>query len=246
MLSYNDVLAELQDYMLSNENIERSLKMKMVNEKIVVKEPRTSFQPAKKPDLCIPNQEDSLFWCYYIIKNGDSKYEMLNNRNLLTTKQIKIDLVSKIRENKQIVKTYKFDTITSLESNLANDNNISIKTIMTLCAIENINLVFISRKTYFEFLNNDSDNIYIIRELESQSKYTKKYGYEIANNDTLNEIRATMYKVETLDKPIKALSAYKVQDLIDMCNKLAIEVKNNETGKNKNKNELYESIIQYF
>jgi len=117
---------------------------------------------------------------------------------------------------------------------------------MTLCAIENINLVFISRKTYFEFLNNDSDNIYIIRELESQSKYTKKYGYEIANNDTLNEIRATMYKVETLDKPIKALSAYKVQDLIDMCNKLAIEVKNNETGKNKNKNELYESIIQYF
>lgn len=243
-----EYINEIQYYILNENNITNYLKYKVISEKkeYIKTEKIVEKKVHQKPSIFVPREQDSLFWCYYIIKNGDSKYEMLNNRNLLTTKQIKIELVSKIRENKQIVKTYKFDTITSLESNLANDNNISIKTIMTLCAIENINLVFISRKTYFEFLNNDSDNIYIIRELESQSKYTKKYGYEIANDDTLNEIRATFYKVETLDKPIKALSSYKVQDLIDMCNKLAIEVKNNETGKNKNKNELYESIIQYF
>jgi hypothetical protein len=119
---------------------------------------------------------------------------------------------------------------------------------MTLCAIENINLIFISKKTYFEFLNNDSNNsiIYIIREIESQTKYNKKYGYELANDYILNEIRNTLYKVENLDKPIKSQSSYKIKDLIEICNKLLIEIKNNKTGKNKTKNELYESIIQYF
>ena len=171
---------------------------------------------------------------------------MLNVKNSLIEKQIKITYVNKIRENKQIIKTYKFDTITGMESNLANDNNINIKTIMSLCAIDKINLIFINKKTYFELLVNDTEPIYIIRTLDLQSKYNKKYGFEIGNNDSLNDIRTTLYKIENLDKPIKALSSYKVKDLTDMCEKLGIEIINTETGKNKTKNMLYESIIQYF
>ena len=98
----------------------------------------------------------SLFWCYFIIKHGDIKYETINNKNIVITKQLKIELISKIRENKLTVKTYKFDTISNIESNLANDNNINIKTIMTLCAIDNINIIFISKKTYFELEINSS------------------------------------------------------------------------------------------
>ena len=55
-----------------------------------------------------------------------------------------------------------------------------------------------------------------------------------------------MLKIDNIDKPIKSISAYKVQELIDFCIKLSIEYVNNETNKNKNKNELYESLIQYF
>jgi hypothetical protein len=117
---------------------------------------------------------------------------------------------------------------------------------MSLSAIDKINIIFISKNTYFELLMNDDKPIYVIREIELQSKYKKKYGYEMADTNLLEEIRKTLYRVETLDKPIKALSSYKVQDLIDICNKLAIEVINKETGKTKTKNELYESLIQYF
>jgi hypothetical protein len=117
---------------------------------------------------------------------------------------------------------------------------------MTLCAIDKINIIFIRRNTYFELLMNDTEPIYIIRELDNQSKYSKKYGYEIANPSLLDEIRTTLYKIETLGKPIKALSSYKLQDLIDICNKLAIQIKRNDSDKNKSKNELYESLIQYF
>ena len=199
-----------------------------------------------KSTIFYPSENDSLFWCYFVIKNGDVKYETINNKNSVITKQLKIDIVSKIRENKQIVKIYKFDTISNIESNLANDNNINIKTIMTLCAIEKINLIFISKKTFYELLMNDNQPIYIIREIYSQNNYVKKYGFETATNEMLQDIRNTLYKIDNPSKPIKAASSYKVQDLIEIANKLAIDTISKETGKNKAKNDLYESIIQYF
>jgi hypothetical protein len=93
---------------------------------------------------------------------------------------------------------------------------------------------------------NDTEPIYIIREVENQSKYNKKYGFEIADINSLEIIRTTLYKIDNLNKPIKALSSYKVNDLTDICLKLGIEIIKSETGKNMTKNELYETIIQYF
>jgi len=247
MLSYNDVLNELQDYILDDVNIQKSLKMKISN----IKNENENEKPVKqnfinKIELFIPNQQDTLFWCYYIIKNGDLCYETLNNKNSLIAKQIKIDLVSQIRKNKDIVKTYKFDTISNIESNLANDNFLNIKTFFTLCAIENINIIYVNKKTYFQLLMNDTNVTYIVHETSKNSNYNNKYGFEIATDEKINNIRETLYKLDTINKPIKGLSSYKVQDLIDICVKLAIESVNKESGKHKSKKDLYESIIQYF
>ena len=238
-----------EPYILNENNMQNYLKYKLTPEKeknVAPIEKIVKKNVSNQSFLFIPKEQDTLFWCYYIILNGEGSYEMLNIKNSLIAKQIKINYVSKIRENKQIIKTYKFDTITSIENNLANDNNINIKTIISLCAIDKINLIFVSRKTYFELLMNDNGPIYIIREVDFQSKYNKKYGFEIANNDTLENIRTTLYNIENLGKPIKALSSYRVKDLTDICVKLGIEINKSDTGKNKTKNELYESIIQYF
>jgi len=253
---------DYEPYILNENNMKNYLKYKLTSKKEKItrttekftrtteKFTRTTEKFVKinenKPAFFIPKEADSLFWCYYIILNGEGSYEMLNVKNSLIAKQIKINYVNKIRENKQIIKTYKFDTITGIESNLANDNNISCKTVMSLCAINKINLIFVSKKSYYELLMNDDNPIYIIREHDFQSKYNKKYSFEVANNNTLENIRTSLYKIENLDKPIKALSSYKVKDLTDICEKLAIDITKPETGKNKTKNELYESIIQYF
>lgn len=154
MISYNDVLDQLQDYMLHNENIQKSIKTKISsikNETPKVRESHQEKSPTKKPALYIPNQQDTLFWCFYIIKYGDIKYETMNNKNSLVAKQIKIDFVDSIRKNKDIVKMHKFDTITNLESNLANDNNLNPKTFLTLCAIENINIIYVSKKPIMNY-----------------------------------------------------------------------------------------------
>ena len=241
---YNDVLNDLQDYMLYEDNIIKSLRSKIEptpKDIISIKKPNNI-----RHQIFIPNQQDSLFWCFYIIKNGDVKYEILNNKNTLLAKQMKIELVVSIRKHKDIVKMYKFDTISNLESNLANDNNLNLNTFLTLCAIENINVIFLIKNTYYEMLMNDSDKIYIVHEIQSQTKYNNKYGYEMGTNESISNIRNTFFRLETIDKPIKSISAYKLSELTDICNKLVIDIYNNVTGKQKSKKELYEAIIQYF
>ena len=99
MLTYNDVLDELQDYILDEDNIKKSLRIKVSSEKIN-KPLFIKSNIEEKSNLFVPRQQDTLFWCYYIMKNGDLSYETLSNKNSLLAKQMKIDLVSIIRKNK--------------------------------------------------------------------------------------------------------------------------------------------------
>lgn len=247
MLSYDTVLNDLQEYVLDDTVIKKSLQMKLLgmqNEKFEKKNIKSNIK--KNIEIFVPNQQDTLFWCYYIIKNGDICYESLNKTNLVA-KQMKIDLVFEIRKNKDIIKTYKFDTISNIESNLANDANLNIKTFLTLCTIANINIIYVKKNTYFEQLMNDSKNIYVIHEIQNQSNYSSnKFGFELVTEEKYNNIKNTMYKVDKIDKHLKCISNYKVQELLDICNKLLIDGINKENGKHKSKKELYELINKYF
>lgn len=238
MTLYNDVLFELQDYILDNTNITKSLKFRLENLKIKKQIIKNKEDDTEK--IFFPIQEDTLFWIYYIIKNGFENYQMLNNKNSIIAKQFKIELISVLRKNKNIIKNYKFDTLSNIENNMVNDNKLNIKSFLTLFIIENINIIFIkNKKTYFETNFNNSTNIYIIEEIDN------KFGYRIPTDLILKNIKLRLYKIDNINKPIKAFSAYKVCDLIDICNKLSIDIKNKETLKQKSKKDLYEAIIQY-
>jgi len=258
---YNDVFNELQYYMIDDNRIQESLKLKLqqqqqtmrnnnnkIAEKVVDKiAEKVVDKIAYKVSNFIPTEKDTLFWCYYIIANGDIKYESINHKNTLVEKQMKIDLVSLIRKNKDLLKKIgKFDTITNIENNLANENNINIKTFLSLCAIANVNIIYVSKKTFFESFMNDTPVIYIVTEVLNKYKYNNKYGYQLAKEDAVNTIRETLYKLDKVDKQIKSISSYKVEELVNICTKLAIETCNKDTGKTKPKKDLYESIVQYF
>jgi hypothetical protein len=244
---YNDVIVnQLQDYILDEKNMEKALEMKIVSLHLnKEKKPTTYVRPYKQ--MFIPREKETLFWCFYIIKNGDIKYETTQNKNELMARQIKITYVEKIRKEKKTVKIYKFDTISNIESNLVNDNFINPKTFLTLCAIENINVIYITKKTYFELLMNDTDEVFVVYEINNggNGKYNIKYGFELGNTESINNIKKTLYRVDNIDKPIKAISSYKTQELVEICNKLAIEIVNKDTNKTKPKKDLYEGIIHY-
>jgi hypothetical protein len=240
--NYNHVLTKLHDYMLDEKNIQKSLESKYKQDKLVPKKNHQNTSSIFKPQNTIffPREKDALFWCFYIMKNGDASYEMLEHKNIIVEKKFKIEYVEKIRKEKQVVKTYKFATLTHIENNLANDNIIDTKTFLNLCAIENLNVLFVKNKSFFELLMNDTNDIYIVYSIGNG-----KFGYE-KNNETIESIKTTHYKLDNIEKPIKTISAYKLQELVDICQKLGIEVVNKDTNKQKNKKDLYESIIQHF
>jgi hypothetical protein len=147
-----------------------------------------------------------------------------------------------LRKNKEIVKKHKFASITHIENQLVNENKIDINTFLTLCVIENINIIYIHNKIYYELLINPEsvcDNIHIIHFFDKLTKY----GYEGHSQDKIINYKQTLFKVDNINKPLKAISFYKIQDLIDTCNKLAIDIKS-DTNKPKLKKDLYELIIK--
>ena len=240
---YNDVINKLHDYMLNETTIKKSLNSRIDNIENNSIKPIKIFEKNNKERISTfsPKQKDSLFWCFYILKYGEQNYEMLENINIVLEKKLKIDYVEKIRKEKQIVKSHKFATLTHLENQLANEEKIDLPTFFTLCVIENINILYICKKTYFELLMND-DKIHIIHRLDNYSKY----GYEGIEKSKIELYRSTLFKVDSVEKPIKSISSYKVSELLEFCNKLGIEICVKDTNKNKSKKDLYESLIQYF
>jgi len=212
------------------------------------------IQQSNKPTIYVPRQQDTLFWCYYIMKNGDAAYETLNNKNFLVAKQMKIELVYTIRKHKDILKMYKFDTLVGTENNLANEDTLNLPTFLSLCAIENRNVVFVNRNKnlYYELLMNNTETTYIVYEMEplksNASNHYKKprYGFEIATEVLLKGIREKYYLLENIHKPIKAISAYKTDDLYMICSKIGVDITNPATQKKKSKKDLYEELVVYF
>ena len=270
---YNHVLFKLQDYMFSEDVLKKSIKYNNNNNQINNKEKNNDIKnndiknndiknndiknndvknnDVKNNDIknktnnkyFIPKQHDTLFWCFYIIKFGEVKYEM-EDKNLLNEKKIKIEYVEKIRKNKVILKKYKFDTLTNIENNLVNDKYINLSTFFSLCCIENINIILINEKKqfYYELLLEDSNKFNIICDLVD----IKKYGCLLDKPEIEIDFKDKLYKIENIDKPIKGMSSYKVEELINICKLLKINIIDSNTNKNKNKKELYESIIKYF
>lgn len=170
---------------------------------------------------------DTLFWCYYEMKNGVGSYDLIEKKTIVTEKQIKIALVERLREATLL---HKFAALTHVESKLANDKAIDIPTFLTLCVLDELNIVFINKRTYYELILNSD------RPTHNVCKLDYKYGMDGSLN--LDEIRKTFYKVENIDKPIRAISAYKLDELVDMYQKIS----GGDDSIKKKKADLYQAI----
>ena len=226
------ILHDLHQFILNESCIKNSLKYK------ISKSPNVYTPLIKhnnKLGVFIPPEMDSLFWCLYIMKYGEIHYEMLDNKSVVTEKKLKIEYVEKIRLNKVLLKTYKFNTFSELENNLTNDKTLSLTSLLSLCALDNLNILVIQNKTYYELRMNDSADTAIIQ------KFDKKFGVKLVDTDF---IKKDFIQIENVEKPLKAISAYKVNDLILICNKLEIDVKHALSEKTKTKKELYEDIYK--
>jgi hypothetical protein len=268
---YKHILDQLEKYMFTNERIEKSIFLNSMKENkgFVIKEKEEKEEKInkasnlnnmtepknfiikevkEKTDIFFPKEKDTLFWCFYLIKYGDIKYEM-STKNVIEEKKIKIEYIEKMRENKTIIKKYKFATLTHIENQLANEMKIDLSTFFSLCAFENINVMYIHKKSYYDLTICEDAVVYVLHYLDNILKYGLQNMLEMneeKRKTEINNYKTTFFKMETLDKPIKSVSSYKLSELQDFCSRLNIETIHTQTNKKKTKNELYESIIQYF
>ena len=198
-----------------------------------------------------PKQKDALFWCFYAIKNGETAYELLNNNKItmVVEKKIKIDYVTVLRNEKAIFKkqSIKFPSLTHIENSLVNEQIIDLGTFLSLCHLEKKNVLFVDKKIYFELNEHEGEPVHIIQRIDD--KFTSnKYIYQGVQANLLEKYRTTLYKVDNIEKPIKSVASYKVAELIEICEKLGLEITYQDEKttkiKNKSKQDLYEQIVQ--
>jgi hypothetical protein len=235
------------DYMLTGKTLISALKYNrdnnnpkkekgVGNNKVI----ETAEKSNKDSSFFIPQEKDGLFWCFYVIKNGFAAYEYPGATSFVNEKAEKFKLIESLRTKKQVLKTKKIKNIKEdVEYDLANKNKIGMKTFIALCAGDNINILFIHKRKCFELMCEDDNPFHVIHWNENPEKYC----YEMnASKEVLDKYRTTLFKWESLEKPLKAMTSYKVDELMELCVKLGLDEKMNTAGK-KTKKDLYELLI---
>jgi hypothetical protein len=190
---------------------------------------------------------------------------MINSQNthFITEKQEKIKYIEKMRTQKTLLKSKKIKLLPEIENNLLNDDSIHLKTLLTLCILENINLMYLDKNKYFEIINNidEKSKMLIIHKKYYQTttyannqKYYDKYGFEInVSNDIIENYKSKYYKVDTIHfkDSLKSISSYKLDELIEMCNIFGIEYNKNTDNDNTKKIKitkkyLYDLILENY
>jgi hypothetical protein len=253
---YN-VVAELQDYMFTGDNLNRFNKhnfgligldaKKQNREKFVSSKSEKEKEKEKdktKDDIYKPFQTDSLFWCFYILKYGLSKYEMeVGNQHFPIEKAEKFKYIDIFRKNKDILKIHKIRPLADLESDLANSQRISIKTFFALCIIEKINILLVDKRKIYESITNDDTKVNVIH--RNGVTYEHHIEYNMPD-DKLANYRDTYYKVQGFDASLKSMTSYKVDELIELCKKFGIDTANTGKSKKPAKKDIYELLVQNF
>lgn len=242
-----NIINELKPYMLSSENIlkipiidifstqnneesEKNSKFKNRNEK---NNKNKHKMQNILGNLFTPKQHDKLFWCIYIILNGMDKYNLIHNY-FTEEKNEKFKLIEELRNHKYIFKKTKISR-NNIEDELANKKNISLDTLKIICHFKNINIFYIDEQKYYEILLDENNDSYVIEK--------KNMEYGLRPNQTKENIeyyRNNFWKLENFNKPLKAISSYKLQELREICLKLKIPF------ERKTKQQLYEEIIKLF
>jgi len=203
--------------------------------------------PPKRTRPFVPRMKDNLFWCFYIIVNGFSQYEYPGNNSFENEKADKFRLIEFLRkeENKIILKKHKIGKIKEdIEDELANKERIGVKTFLALCYTHKLNVLFIHRYKCFKIHGGHPDDKYhVVHQYDPPHQNSHglfKYAYD---DDATIEERAkycdpTLFYVwETIEKPLKSISSYKVADLTQICRI------NNIDCKGKTKVAIYELLM---
>ena len=173
--------------------------------------------------------EDSLFWCFYKIINGEFNYIL--NKGFKEQINTKINFVEELRKKKTELKQNKIK-LSNIESEIVNNKDISLEILHALCILYNKNIIYCKNYIFFNMIQNDDDDIYLISNKDNGFQLKENIGIE-----KLNYFKNNFYEIQNINKPIKAINNYSKEELIIFAKKLSLEFNNKI-----NKQDLYQKI----
>ena len=238
----------LSNYMFSRKNIIKLLDNRVyrdigVEDKPVMKKVVAKKRVTKMPidKYILPTHKDTLYWCFFIMTQGQFTYESLSGYNFGEEMKEKILIVEDISNNTDILKKNKWKK-TVIEHNLISEKKISLHTFFYMCSTQNINAVVLKGRGLYILENN--------KDTPCELLVYDDNGYRLSQHDPeeklalISEYKTTYFNIENINKPIGAVSSYKIADLRDICGKLDISMVSSD-GKKYNKKQLYNIISDH-
>ena len=196
--------------------------------------------------------KDRLFDMIYILKNGYDMYDFSKNKNEIKY-DYKMEWMKKLGDNmkdmKKKMKVYKIK-INDIVNEIVSLDRINIESFIVICMIENKSII-LKDKYFFYVYDSDIivDNDDTLVDDKNMNDMNKKYS--VIDIDTLKmykeevlqkDIELKYIKGNSISKPLLSKSAYKKDDIHNICKKLKINMIDTRTNKTKNKNILWDEI----
>lgn len=186
-----------------------------------------------------PLQQDTLFWCIYIIAHGYGDYLQIGRNYGIKELSERHKIGEFVKQNTVRMKqtNYKITGV-ALQEIMAElivvQKQTSMLSLIAMTVYYNFNVIIVlpGNKTYCEFLAADNEPTYLITK-DGRGKYSVQF--EPISTEQRDLIKSSMYRFEHYNKPIKSMTSYKVDELSDIARQLGIL---DETKKYK-KPELY-------
>jgi len=188
-----------------------------------------------------PRDRDALFWCIFVYQYGEMEYEMIRTNYGKRKVDEKMKIYSWLKDNKSAIKTYPSMKITNvmyqemLSELMCVQSDTGFLSIIAFSLYYKINIYLVNevKKTYLEFLGQG--------EVESKAKpcflYRLDRGYRLSDEPQNLE---SMIKLESYQKPLKAISNWKLVELEEVAKKIGME-----NCSSMKKPELYQTISDY-
>jgi hypothetical protein len=175
----------------------------------------------------VPDSRDHLFWCCYIGHYGVEQYNSLKHRagNVGMEEKQRISEHFKAAPNmlKNINQKMTKDRSQEIISEIMVNDKVSLNALPAFALYYKMRIIIINDgKLYLDISSSDKnyDKTILIRKIND-----KKHGIDLNANDTkIAEIEKECVLLFSHEKPLKAISNFKIDELKELAEKVNIEV----------------------
>lgn len=208
---------------------------KIINEEILKEEKKKNYE------MIVPTHNDSLFWSVYIVVYGYSDYLQVSRNYGVRQAEVNGNALNFLQKNPSLFKeTNRKVTKVCIQEILSELSTInkttSMDALLGLCVFFKINIYIIDKETngLLKIITNNEKTYLIHRE--------RKRNYSVCmdelSEEKMKELEENNIVLDSCIRPLKTISNYKVEQLVDMATQLELY----DTTCKYKKNELYNII----